>query len=101
MDPLGVPLSAQAVLGFLESRGVVRRDSLAQPGVRQKAEESVEHYLRVVNGDLVNGGSIPRDEADIATAQLLDSTHLGGVLIAANAGFGKSCVLAQVIARLP
>jgi len=97
---LGVTLTASDVLSHLASRGVVRRDSLAQPDVRSKVNESITHYLRVVNGDLVNRTAIPRSEADDAIVHLSHSDDSKGVLLSGSAGYGKSCVLAQTVSRL-
>jgi len=100
VSKLGVPLTADDVLVLLSSRGIVRRDALAQPDVRNKVDESVKHYLRVVNGDLVNRTAIPRIEADAAIEQLTKSEDSQGVLLSGSAGYGKSCVLAQIVSQL-
>ena len=100
LTKLGVPLTGQDILDFLRSRGVARWDPLTKPDVRRAVENSVEHFLRIANEDLINGQPILRVETDTAIGELLNAGNSKSVLISGNAGLGKSCVMAQIVDRL-
>jgi hypothetical protein len=84
----------------LEERGYRRRDWGHDPGVVASAKRVTERYISQQRSTLITGKPIPRSETVAILQTLLTSNARQGVLLAAEAGAGKSGVLLQAVEAL-
>ncbi len=95
---LGRKLKTADVRDHVRSLGYGVRDWKNNKGIRDLQESTNEAYRSVAEAELINGG-ITRSETEVVQGHLLDS-ECRGVLVKAPAGYGKSCVIAQVLSGL-
>lgn len=95
---MGKELNEAVVISFLEGRGVHSSNLFGDATAHETIRDCNERYLRAANGRLINGASIERADAGRALNELLRTGQ--SVTIEGDAGGGKSCVAAQVIAAL-
>ncbi|MCA9058443.1 MAG: hypothetical protein KDA85_08090, partial [Planctomycetaceae bacterium] len=62
-------------------------------------EKQNQRFLAATNVELINQSQLPRKEAG-AILDAIEAEDSRGALVIADAGFGKSCILAQVVAKL-
>ena len=62
--------------------------------------EANQRYLNLLRDQAIVGADLPRQEVQTAYAHLNESSEKAGVLIAGEAGIGKSWVMLQVIEDL-
>ncbi|SMP41299.1 hypothetical protein SAMN06265222_101560 [Neorhodopirellula lusitana] len=96
---LGRKLNIADVRDHVESLGYGIRDWKNNKRIRDLQESTNEAYRSVAEAELINGGSITRSEAVVVLGHLTRS-ECRGVLVKAPAGFGKSCLIAQVVSGL-
>lgn len=93
-------LTAHDIWLHLKERGYHRRDWSHDPSVLASTERVTERYIIQQHSTLIAGKSIQRSEVDSICQILLRSTDRRGVLLAAEAGVGKSGVLLQTVELL-
>ncbi|TWU54779.1 hypothetical protein Poly51_34980 [Rubripirellula tenax] len=96
---LGRKLDTADVRHHVESLGYSVRDWKNNKGIRDLQKSTNESYLSVAEAELINGGSIARSETEVVLGHFIRS-ECRGVLVKAPAGFGKSCLIAQVVSGL-
>ncbi|QDU92260.1 NACHT domain-containing protein [Lignipirellula cremea] len=96
---LGRKLTTSDVRDQVRSLGYGVRDWKNNQGIRDLQEKTNCAYRSVAEAELINGETIVRTEAESILGRLVDSL-CRGVLVKAPAGFGKSCVLTQVVSGL-
>lgn len=96
---LGRKLKSADVREHVQFLGYGVRDWKNNKGIRDLQNSTNEAYRTVAEAELINGGLIARCETAIILGHLARS-HCRGVLVKAPAGFGKSCVMAQVVTGL-
>ena len=99
-DKVHHKLTAHDVWNHLESRGFRRRRWDKDPHVLKAVEEANQRYLNLLRDQAIVGADLPRQEVQTAYAHLNESSEKAGVLIAGEAGIGKSWVMLQVIEDL-
>lgn len=92
---LAFDTAEQLVIALLKSIAVL----LETDEVRAAIDKLNERFTLVTGTELINQAQIERQESQQVVDTVLSSTDQGALLVAA-AGFGKSCILAQVIERL-
>ena len=95
---LGVRLTADSFLEYLDDSGVLPSQLAGDSTARQRMQQLNRSYLREVNRLLINRAELYRQEGATACTALLDRGK--SVMLEGTAGGGKSCVLAQVITQL-
>lgn len=85
---------------LLEERGYRRREWGKDPHVLAAVDRVNDHYLSRLHKEAIAGKVIPRDEVDIIVNKLTSSDHKRGVLVAGEAGVGKSGVILQAVEAL-
>jgi hypothetical protein len=95
---MGKELTEAVVISFLEEHGVRRSDLLGDATAHESIRRCNERYLVAANGRLINGALIERADADRVLNELLEAGQ--SVTIEGDAGGGKSCIAAQVVAAL-
>jgi hypothetical protein len=100
LSRLGSSITAEDVLTHLASKGYRRRNWVVDPNIRARVATAQGDYLRNVELELINRSRIPRQESQLIIEELNRADGARTILLTAPAGYGKSCVLAQVIARL-
>ena len=93
-------LTAHDVWNHLESRGFRRRRWDKDPHVLKAVEKANQRYLNHLRDQAIVGVDLPRQEVQTAYARLNESNEKAGVLIAGEAGIGKSWVMLQVVESL-
>lgn len=99
-DSLGRRLVEADVRSELERHGYYLQDWARDSHVVGQVGNLNSRYLRHVEGDMVLGRSIPRDDAAIVARALQEKEGELAQLVVGVAGLGKSCVLAQTIRHL-
>jgi len=100
LERLGSTISNRDLLECLRSDGIHRRDWAVDQTIQDRINAAKQDYTRNVELDLINHNRIIRDEAHSIATHLLGSDEPRTVLLTAPAGYGKSCVLSQVISQL-
>ena len=99
LGKLGQTIEKHTLLAELQGHGFRERD-WATGHVRDTVEKINLSYLRLVEGELIDGRPIPRGEAKEAFEKITGGSLTRFLAIAGPAGGGKSCSLAQVAALL-
>ncbi|MEX2168068.1 MAG: hypothetical protein WD851_02050 [Pirellulales bacterium] len=97
LSNLGVQLTGSAVWDFLNSKGYVHRSWAADTPVYKQLAEVNRMYIRNVELELINNARIERNATSTVLEKLQDPEGARHVVLAAAAGVGKSCVVAQLI----
>ena len=100
LDSIHKELTTDAIWAHLRARGFERRVWSNDPHVHHAVEAANERYTRSVHVRDIQGQAIPRDEVDEIVAGLMDQQGERVVLVAGDAGSGKSGVVVQVLERL-
>ncbi|MEG5054081.1 MULTISPECIES: hypothetical protein [unclassified Microcoleus] len=85
---------------LLEERGYRRREWGKDPHVLAAVDRVNDRYLSRLQKEAIAGAVIPRDEVDIILNKLTSLDSKGGVLVAGEAGVGKSGVILQAVEAL-
>ncbi len=85
---------------LLEERGYRRREWGKDPHVLAAVDRVNDRYLSRLHKEAIAGKVIPRDEVDIIVNKLTSLDHKRGVLVAGEAGVGKSGVILQAVEAL-
>jgi hypothetical protein len=83
-------------LGLFTAEHVHRPDYDLLKDLSGKIEKQNERFLSVSSMERINNRAIPRSESR-QILDVMDSGENRGVLLIAEAGFGKSCILAEVM----
>lgn len=83
-------------LGLFTTEDVRRPDYDLLKELSGKIEKQNERFLSVSGMERINNRAIPRSESR-QILDVMDSGENRGVLLIAEAGFGKSCILAEVM----
>lgn len=100
LDKVGCEMTAHDLWRHLESRNCRRRDWAKDTHAIAAVERLNSHYLNALQGETINGKMILRQEAQQAIEKLTSSMVGRSILLAGEAGVGKSCVLAQITSAL-
>lgn len=99
LENLGKELSRDFFLACFGKKSVALKDWKSDDDSRKLVEKSNSRFLAVAENELINASHIAREEvADVVNA--LNNEKSRGVLLVAPGGYGKSCVLAQVVRHL-
>ena len=90
----GTPSAAQ-IVNDVHQHFNIHAQSTRQNAAITATQSATQRFLAATNNELINNHSIPRSETQ-SILQLLNDSQNQGVLIVAEAGAGKSCILAQV-----
>lgn len=100
LSRLGSSITDEHMLAHLASKGYHRRNWAVDPNIQARVAVAQAGYLRNVELELINRIRIPREEAQLIVDELNRAGGARTILLTAPAGYGKSCVLAQIIERL-
>ncbi|MEW6211624.1 MAG: ATP-binding protein [Acidobacteriota bacterium] len=100
LDKVHHELTAFDLWQHLESRGYRRRQWGKDPHVLSAVDEANNRYLFNLRQEAISGKMIPREEAHRAVGILTSSSGKRSVLLAGEAGVGKSSVIYEVIEAL-
>jgi hypothetical protein len=100
LDRVHDKLRAIDIWQHLEERGHRRRDWGNDPYVLGRVEEANDRYLTTLRDEIITETIIPRTEAQSALDLLASPDVKRGVLLAGEAGVGKSGVVLQVLEGL-
>ncbi|MFN7766206.1 MAG: hypothetical protein ACK5UC_03260 [Planctomycetaceae bacterium] len=100
IDNIGNDIRKKTIWTFLKSHGFERRDWVCDPSIRGTINAQNRIFISAIHSDLINSGLLSRHE----TAKILDaintSKDITTILVTANAGMGKSCVMVELINSL-
>ena len=99
VERLGTRLDSNQVREHLRGRGIGFRDWKTDRTIADTVRKTNDRFLEIAETELINGAHIVREIVD----EIIDGLHddsKKGALVVAPGGFGKSCVIAQCIARL-
>lgn len=94
----GTPSAAQ-IVNDVHQHFNTHTQSTRQNAAITATQSATQRFLAATNVELINNHPIPRSETQ-SVLQLLNDSRNQGVLIVAEAGAGKSCILAQVCGAL-
>lgn len=97
LSNLGGQLTGNAVWSFLNFNGFAHRSWAADTPVCKQAAEVNRTYIRNVELELINNARIERNATSTLLEKLQDPKGARHMVLAAAAGVGKSCVVAQLI----
>ena len=100
LDQVHHEVTAVDIWRHLEGHGCRRRDWGKDPHVLAAVEAQNNRYLGILRDEAIRGTLIPRDEAQIAVNRLSSTDGKSSVMLAGEAGVGKSSVTPQVIDQL-
>lgn len=100
LDQVHQELTATDIWRYLEQQGCRRREWGKDPRVLAAVEAQNRRYLGLLQDEAIRGMLFPRDEAQVAVDKLLSSGGKSSVMLAGEAGVGKSSVTPQVVERL-
>jgi hypothetical protein len=100
LDRVHHELSATDIWQHLESQGYRRREWNKDPRVLAAIEAQNGRYLGFLRDEAIGGELFPREEAQLAVDKLLSTEGKGSVMIAGEAGVGKSSVMPEIVRRL-
>jgi len=100
LETLGKRIRYTDVWEFLNLNGYFKRDWATDPTARCLLQSQNDRFLRSIESQLLNGSQLRRSEANQIVCQILDEEERFVFMIAAPAGMGKSCVLAQALRSL-
>jgi hypothetical protein len=93
-------LNAQDIWRFLESEGCRRRNWNKDPHVLAAIEGQNRRYFGSLQNEGIQGQLFERDEAEFALKKLRSDASKRGVMLAGEAGVGKSSVTPEIGRRL-
>ena len=96
---LGRRIDKRELQAFLDEQEIGSRGWSRDRTIQDRVERLNRSLLRIAETELINGTQIPRKHVAEIRAALTDGTKRGALLVA-SAGYGKSCVLAQVVSQL-
>ncbi len=100
LDSIHHELTAHDIWLHLEKLGYHRRRWGNDPHVLAAVDDANKRYLEPLREAFIVGKMIPRDESQIALTYLTTPSRKRGVLLAGEAGVGKSSVVFQIIESL-
>jgi len=101
LDKIHHELTAQDIWHYLlKERGYRRREWGKDPHVLAAVDKVNNSYLSRLQKEAIAGKVIPRDEVDIILDKLTAPDGKGGVLVAGEAGVGKSSIILQAVDAL-
>lgn len=102
LDNLHQELRTHDIWEHLEAKGYARRDWSTDPRVLANIEKQNDRYLTGLSEELVGGSLISREEASEALNVLVgeDAEEARGVMLAGEAGVGKSGAVLQIVEGL-
>ena len=99
LDHLGPPITGDQIRHHIHEQGLGVRDWKLDRTVTKTVVRINSGYMSIIETELINATQIVRQQMDEVNLALSDPGS-AGVLLVAPGGFGKSCVLAQCLARL-
>jgi len=99
LENLGPTLSTERIRAFVKSKGIGIRDWKTDRTVNDAVNKINHRYLAITETELINSAQIARDESS-QIINALSTSESRGALLVAPGGYGKSCVLAQILSRL-
>ena len=99
-DAVHHELTANDIWHYLESREFSRRHWDKDPHVLTAVAEANQRYLSLLRDQAIGHTVLPRQEAQAIDERLKESGGKVGVLLAGEAGIGKSGVMLQVVEKL-
>lgn len=100
LDKVGYELTAHDLWQKLESLSCRRRNWANDTNVLAAVEQANKRYLDNLQAETINGTIILRDEARAAVEKATANPNVRNILLAGEAGAGKSCVIAQTTTQL-
>ena len=100
LDAVHQELTAHDIWCHLESRGFRRRQWGKDPHVLAAVKAANERYISPLHDAAIRGEVIPRKEVETILSMLTSPDRTRGVLLAGEAGIGKSGVILQVLESL-
>lgn len=100
LDQVHQELIATDIWQHLEREGCRRREWGKDPHVLAMVEAQNKRYLGLLQDEAIRGTLFARDEAEIAVNKLLSTAKKSSVMLAGEAGVGKSSVTPQVVEQL-
>lgn len=100
LSNLGAQIGDKVILDYLKSKGYAHRNWASDTPVFRQVAEINSTYIQKVELELINDARIQRNAASAVLATLQDTGGARHVVIAAAAGVGKSCAVAQLIELL-
>ena len=99
LENLGSTLNTERIRAFVDSEGIGIRDWKTVPTVHDAVNKINHRYLAITETELINSAQIVRNESS-QIINALSTPESRGALLIAPGGYGKSCVLAQVLSHL-
>lgn len=100
LDQVHNELTAIDIWRHLEGQGFRRREWNRDPRVLVAVDAQNDRYLGFLRDEAIRGKLFPRDEAQVALNKLLSTDGKRGVMLAGEAGVGKSSTTPEVVTRL-
>jgi hypothetical protein len=100
LDQVHNELTAIDIWRYLEGQGCRRREWNKDPRVLAAVAAQNERYLGFLHDEAISGKLFPRDEAQIAVSKILSPDGKGSVMLAGEAGVGKSSTTPEVVTSL-
>jgi len=100
LSNLGTELTEDAVWACLKAKGYAHRNWAADAPVVKQVAEVNRTYVQNVELELINDARIERSASSTVLQELQNPAGARHVVLAAAAGVGKSCVVAQLIELL-
>lgn len=99
VENLGPELTTEIVKKFVESKGLSLRIWKSDEVIQGKVAKVNQNFVDIAESELINQAQIIREESQ-EIVDLIDGLDSNGSLVVAPGGWGKSCVVAQVVERL-
>jgi hypothetical protein len=100
LDQVHHERAATDIWQHLESQGYRRREWNKDPRVLAAVEAQSGRYLGFLHDEAIGGELFPREEAQLAVGKLLSTEGKRSVMLAGEAGVGKSSVTPEIVRRL-
>jgi hypothetical protein len=100
LDQVHNELTAVDIWRHLDGQGCRRREWNRDPRVLAAVDAQNDRYLGFLRDEAIRGTLFPRDEAHLALSKLLSTEGKGSVMLAGEAGVGKSSTTPEVVTRL-
>jgi len=99
VENLGPELHADDISGFLDEKGFGEKDWKHDKTVNETVAKINKRYSDITEWELINSAQIVRKESKKILTTIDDGDSKGALLVAPG-GYGKSCVLSQVLNQL-
>lgn len=99
LENLGVEITSERIREHLKLSGFGLRDWRNDGNVQDRIRRLNDRYKKTVQIELINSTYIRRD-VSTQIAEVVECEESRGAILSAPGGYGKSCVLAQLVAHL-